>query len=78
MFKPSVLLLALLLSSTALWSAFVDGSMSVTTALIRFLIAVPVSAIMIYAFNVVVRGNAARRPMPKQAVEPPDAGFGAG
>jgi hypothetical protein len=78
MFKPSVLVLALLLSSTALWSAFVDGSMSVTTALIRFLIAVPVSAIMIHAFNVVVRSNAARRPVPKPAVEPADAGLEAG
>lgn len=46
MFKPSVLVLAVLLSSTAFWSAFVEGSMSVTTALIRFLIAVPVAAVM--------------------------------
>jgi hypothetical protein len=78
MFKPSVLVLALLLSSTALWSAFVDGSMSVTTALIRFLIAVPVSALMIHAFNLVVRSNAPRRPAPRQAVEQTDVGLEAG
>jgi hypothetical protein len=59
-FKPSVLALAVLLSSTALWSAFVDGSLDVTTALIRFLIAVPVAALMVYAFNLVVRSNSGR------------------
>jgi hypothetical protein len=78
MFKPSVLLLALLLSSTALWSAFVEGSMSVTTALIRFLIAVPVAAVMLHAFNLVVRSNAGRRPAPKQAAESADVGLEAG
>jgi hypothetical protein len=77
-FKPSVLVLALLLSSTALWAAFVDGSMTVTTALIRFLIAVPVSAIMIHAFTVVVRSNATRRPAPKKAAEHTDAGLETG
>jgi hypothetical protein len=60
MFKPSVLVLAVLLSSTALWSAFVDGSLDVTTALIRFLIAVPVAGLMVYAFNLVVRSNSGR------------------
>jgi hypothetical protein len=56
MFKPSVLGLALVLSSTAFWSAFVSGSMSLTTALIRFLIAVPVAALMMLLFRVVVAG----------------------
>jgi hypothetical protein len=54
LFKPSVLVLALVLSSTALWSALTTGSMSITTALIRFLIAVPVAAVMLYAFESVV------------------------
>lgn len=53
MFKPSVLLLALTLTSPALWSAFVTGSMSVTTALIRFLIAVPVAAGMLVLLRMV-------------------------
>jgi hypothetical protein len=52
-FKPSVLLLALMLTSPALWSAFVTGSMSVTTALIRFLIAVPVAAGMLVLLRMV-------------------------
>jgi hypothetical protein len=79
-FKPSVLVLAVLLSSTALWSAFVDGSLSVTTALIRFLIAVPVAAAMVYAFNLVVRNNSHRASVPpsQPAAEAPDAGLEAG
>jgi hypothetical protein len=68
-FKPSVLALAVLLSSTALWSAFIDGSLDVTTALIRFLVAVPVAGLMVYAFNLVVRSNASRT-----AAKPPPAG----
>lgn len=55
MFKPSILLIAVVLSSTALWSGFVTGSMSVTTALIRFLIAVPVAAAMTFAFKAITR-----------------------
>lgn len=53
MFRPSVLLLALTLTSPALWSALVTGSMSVTTALIRFLIAVPVAAGMLVLLRMV-------------------------
>lgn len=53
MFKPSVLLLALTLSSPALWSALVTESMSVTTALLRFLIAVPVAAGMLVLLRMV-------------------------
>ena len=81
MFKPSVLVLAVLLSGTALWSAFVDGSLDVTTALIRFLIAVPVAAAMVYAFNLVVRNNASRTagsPAAQPSVETPDTGLEAG
>lgn len=80
MFKPSVLALAVLLSSTALWSAFVDGSLDVTTALIRFLVAVPVAALMVYAFNLVVRNTASRtaaRAIPR-ADEPAETGLEAG
>ncbi len=61
MFKPSVLVVALLLSSTALWSAFVTGSLSVTAALVRFLIAVPVAAVMVCGFKAVVAGYANRQ-----------------
>ena len=80
MFKPSVLALAVLLSSTALWSAFIDGSLSVTTAMIRFLIAVPVAAAMVFAFNLAVRGYAdrSRTPAAQPPAEPTDAGLEAG
>ncbi|HET6211195.1 MAG TPA: hypothetical protein VFD94_12465 [Jatrophihabitans sp.] len=53
MFRPSVLLLALVLSGSTLWSAFMDGSISVTSALIRFLIAVPVAALMVHVLSLV-------------------------
>lgn len=80
MFKPSVLGLAVLLSSTALWSAFVDGSLDVTTALIRFLIAVPVAAVMVFAFNLVLRSNADRtgRRDAQPPAEQADTGLEAG
>jgi hypothetical protein len=45
--RPSVLVLALLLSASTLWSAFADGSIDITTALIRFLIAMPVAWLML-------------------------------
>lgn len=47
MFRPSVLVLALLLSASTLWSAFADGSIDITSALIRFLIAMPVAWAML-------------------------------
>ncbi|HEV2885865.1 MAG TPA: hypothetical protein VGX49_03050 [Jatrophihabitans sp.] len=47
MLRPSVLGLAVLLSTPALWAAFATGSMGITTALIRFLVAVPVAALMV-------------------------------
>jgi hypothetical protein len=46
-----VLLVALLLSSPALWQACVDGTMNLETALIRFLVAMPVAAVMVFAFK---------------------------
>jgi hypothetical protein len=47
MLRPSVLGLAVLLSMPALWAAFAAGSLGITTALTRFLIAVPVAALML-------------------------------
>lgn len=67
MFKPSTLLIAVVLSSTALWSGFVTGSISVTNALIRFLIAVPVAAAMTFAFRTIVDGYARRAAAASQA-----------
>jgi hypothetical protein len=56
MLRPSVLGLAILLSTPALWSAFAVGSMDVTAALIRFLIAVPVAALMLNLLRMVTAG----------------------
>jgi hypothetical protein len=53
MLRPSVLGLAILLSTPALWSAFAVGSMGITTALIRFLIAMPVAALMLHLLRMV-------------------------
>ena len=53
MLRPSVLGLAILLSTPALWSAFATGSMGITTALTRFLIAVPVAALMLSLLRMV-------------------------
>ncbi len=58
MLRPSVLGLAVLLSTPALWAAFVAGSMGITAALIRFLIAVPVAALMLALLRMVTAGYA--------------------
>lgn len=47
MLRPSVLVLALILSSRAWWAALVDQQLSIVTALIWFLIAVPVAGLML-------------------------------
>jgi hypothetical protein len=57
MFQIPVLLLALVLSAPALWSAFVDGAMSPETALLRFLIAVPIAAAMIMLLRSIARSH---------------------
>ena len=56
MFRPSVLVLALVLSASTLWSAFAGGSIDITTALIRFLIAVPVAWAMLRVLHAVTSG----------------------
>ncbi|MDQ1722177.1 MAG: hypothetical protein QOI26_1911 [Pseudonocardiales bacterium] len=66
MLRPSVLGLAVLMSTPALWAAFAAGSMGITTALIRFLIAVPVAALMVTLLRMVTAGysrQALRREM---------------
>jgi uncharacterized membrane protein (DUF106 family) len=51
----STLLLAAVLASPALYEAFVVGDLDVSTALIRYLIAVIVAAVMLSLFRMVVR-----------------------
>jgi hypothetical protein len=48
MFRGSVLLCALLFSLPTLWQALGEQTISVETAVIRFLIAVPVSAVLLW------------------------------
>jgi hypothetical protein len=79
-FRLPVLLLALTLSLPALWSAFVTGSMTMETALIRFLIAIPIAALMAAAFRSVLRlydreSVAARRKELARALAARDAGL---
>ncbi|HJQ03139.1 MAG TPA: hypothetical protein VJ851_16200 [Jatrophihabitans sp.] len=66
MFRPSVLMLALVLSASTLWSAFAGGSIDITTALIRFLIAVPVAWAMLRVLRAVTAGY---QPRPQPPVE---------
>jgi hypothetical protein len=77
-FKASVLLLALVLCIPALWSATVTGHMSMTTALIRYLIAMPAAAIMIGAFRLVTGGYgpSAAKAMPANRHPAPGAELG--
>jgi hypothetical protein len=77
MLRPSALGLAVLLSTPALWSAFVMGSMEMTTALIRFLIAVPVAALMLTLLRMVTAGYS-RQALRKQVAATIAARAGAG
>lgn len=47
MFRRSVLIVAFLICTPILWSALVDGSVSLEAAGIRFLIALPVAAVLL-------------------------------
>jgi hypothetical protein len=54
--RPSVLLLALLMSAPALYRYFIVQDLDITEALARYLIAVPVAAVMLAVFRMVVAG----------------------
>jgi hypothetical protein len=55
MLRGSVLLAALLFSAPTLWQAFVQQDISVDTAIVRFLVALPVSAVLIGAVRLATR-----------------------
>ena len=55
MIRPSVLLFALLMSAPALYRFMLD-QISLTQVLIRFLIAVPIAAILLAAYRFVTAG----------------------
>jgi len=64
-FRPVVLVVALLISARPLWLAFVDHAMPVTNALIWFLVAVPVSGVALAGLGSLMsahrRANLARQ-----------------
>lgn len=62
MFRGSVLLVALLFSAPTLWQALVDQTIGVDAAVIRFLIAVPVAAVLLALVRAAMRKPPARRP----------------
>jgi hypothetical protein len=73
MFRPSVLVLALVLSASTLWSAFAGGSIDITTALIRFLIAVPVAWLMLRVLHAVTASYQERPRAPVERRSPVDS-----
>ena len=56
MIRPSVLLLAALLTAPALYRAFVTGDLDITSALTRYVLAVAVSAVMLAGLRMVIAG----------------------
>jgi hypothetical protein len=60
--RPAALLLATVMASPALYHGFVSGEISVQSALVRFLIAVPAAALMLAALRFVTSGYGRRQP----------------
>jgi len=54
--RPSALLLGAVLSAPALWHGFVTGQLDLTTALIRFVVAVLVAGVMLAILRFVTAG----------------------
>jgi hypothetical protein len=74
---PSTLLLAALISGPALWHALVTGDLSISVALARFLIAVPVSGLMLSLLRGLTAGYRAaarRRALEAAVAERSEAG----
>jgi hypothetical protein len=72
--RPAVLLLATGMTAPALWHAFVTEDLDVTSALTRFLIAVPAAMLMLAALRFVTSGYGEREPAPvrRRSDAPPD------
>jgi hypothetical protein len=77
MIRPSVLLFALLMSAPALYR-FVLDEIDITEALLRFLIAVPIAAILLAVLRFVTAGYGKRAgpatPVTPSPVDSKDAG----
>jgi hypothetical protein len=63
-FRWSTILLALLLSARVLWQGFMAQTIPVESAVIRFLLAVPVAAILLGLFRAATaKGEAPQEPL---------------
>lgn len=69
MIRPSVLVGALLISLPA-WYRLVFDQLDFTQVLIRFLIAVPIAAVLMAAFRFVTSGYGVTEETPATPVEP--------
>ena len=54
--RPATLALAALISAPALWHAFVVGDLAVSTALVRFLVGVVISAVALHLLRTLTAG----------------------
>jgi small neutral amino acid transporter SnatA (MarC family) len=61
MFRASVLSLAVLLSAPTIWAALGAQTISVQTALMRFLITVPIAAVLLALVRTAGKRNRPRR-----------------
>jgi hypothetical protein len=71
--RPSVLLLALVMSAPALYRYFILQDLDVTDALARYLIAVPVAAVMLAFLRFVTNGYGRPKAPQELLVAPPPA-----
>lgn len=76
MIRPSVLLLATMMASPALYQTFVTEQLDLQSALARYLLAVVAAALMIGALRYVTAGYGERRrrelPLRRRTDSPPD------
>ncbi|WIM96090.1 hypothetical protein ACTOB_008249 [Actinoplanes oblitus] len=69
MIRPSVLVFALLISLPA-WYRLLFDQLDLTQVLIRFLIGVPIAAVLLAAFRFVTAGYGVTEETPATTVEP--------
>lgn len=61
MFRGSVLALALIFSAPTIWQALAEQTVSVDQAVFRFLIAVPIAAVLLGLVRASMRRTSSRR-----------------
>lgn len=70
MLRWSVLLGALLVTAPTIWAAFGAQTISVSSALVHYLVAVPIVAVLLALVRLAARPAAPRRPGSKQEAAP--------